>query len=163
MKFFIKGHLTYDSVLKRERIVDEIYFNSTKTYYDILYLHQQQKQYRLNLKTRECVVEPITRPWRDISIPETAQSLGESFIGSGEIHNAGLLIHNWFGKFQTKENQTVRYMLQFTRVACLPVTAAFITENYGATLMHFADIRPGIKDPKVFNIPAECNQSDYFY
>jgi hypothetical protein len=159
----ILARLTYDAVNKRERIIDEIYFNSSKNYYDIIYLHQQHKQFRINLKTRECVVEPITRPWRDMSIPEEAHSLGESFIGSGEIVDAGLLVHNWFGKHQTKTNQTVRYMLQFTRHACLPVSAAFIIENYGATVMHFSNIKPGIKDPSVFNIPPECIQSDYFY
>ena len=158
----MKGHITYDAVLQRERIIDEIYFNSSKNYFDIIYLHKENTQYKLNIKTRECVVESITRPWRNIAIPDDAQSLGESFIGSGEIRNAGLLTCNWFGKFVTKNN-TVRYMLQFTNVACLPVSATFITENYGATVMHFSDIKPGIKNPNVFDIPKECQQNDFFY
>lgn len=81
----MRARLTYDAVFKRERVIDEVYTNSSKEHYDIIYLHQEQKQYKLNLKTRECSIENITRPWRNIAIPESAQSLGQSYIGTGQL------------------------------------------------------------------------------
>ena len=72
------------------------------------------------MKTRECVVEPIKREWRNIGIPETAQSLGESYIGSSQIPWAGLLTNNWFGEYETQSNDTIKYMFQFTNHLCLP-------------------------------------------
>ena len=85
-KYYIRASsYMYDAVNQRERLIDEIYSNSTKESHDILYLHKDQKKYKLNLKTRECTIEPIARPWRDIHIPRNAQSLGESYIGSGQL------------------------------------------------------------------------------
>jgi hypothetical protein len=150
------GHLLYDSVLQRERIIDEVYKNSTREFHDVLYLHKEQKQYKLNLETRVCVVEALTRPWRDMGIPEDAKCLGDSVIGSDDLPNAGLETNNWYGEHKSEKGNNVRYMLQYTNAGCLPVSAVFITESSGTTVLHFTDIKLGIKCPYAFDIPKEC-------
>jgi len=146
---------SYDAIFQRERIIDEIYANDTKEAHDILYLHKQQLKYKLNLKTRECTIEPIARPWRDIHIPYNAQSLGQSYIGSGQLYGAGLLTNEWTGEIYTKNNETLRYILQFTNRYCLPVSAVYMSENSGVTVLRFSDIKLGVC-PFAFEIPKEC-------
>lgn len=95
----IRALLTYDSIYKRERIIDEFTLNQQDDFYDSLYLHNQNIEYRYNFKTKQCTKQALTRPWRDIGIPVNATSLGESYIGSSAVPNANLLTTIWGDKF----------------------------------------------------------------
>ena len=72
----LRGHLAYDSVYKRERIIEESILGSDKEAFDTLYLYNTQIQYVFNLNTRQCQKQPLTRQWRDIGINPNSTSFG---------------------------------------------------------------------------------------
>ena len=88
-KYFMRGIFSYDAVNRRERIIDELMIDESREYYDIIYLHNENKKYVFNLHTRKCEVKNITRPWKEFGIPKNAKRLGDSYIGSPEIPRAG--------------------------------------------------------------------------
>ena len=59
----VRAKITYDSIYKRERVIDEFQLGAQDDFYDTLYLHNQNVQYRYNFKTKICVKEPNTRTW----------------------------------------------------------------------------------------------------
>lgn len=67
--------------------------------YDVVYLHSQQIEYRLNLKSKVCQKQPITRPWIDLGINKNATSLGESYIGSAAVPKGNILATLWKHEF----------------------------------------------------------------
>ncbi len=61
----VRAYLSYDSIYKRERIIEEFQLGNQDDFYDTLYLHNQNVQYRYNFKTKTCVKTPVTRAWYD--------------------------------------------------------------------------------------------------
>lgn len=57
----IRAYLSYDSVYKRERIIDEFTLGSQDDFFDSLYLHNQNVEYKYNFKTKVCVKSALTR------------------------------------------------------------------------------------------------------
>ena len=102
-----RARIGYDSVYKRERIIEEYTLGTDDEVFDVLYLHNVQTEYRFNLKTKECKKQPITRPWRDFGIPQNATFLGESYLGSSAVPNANLLITIWKDSFVDEQGDTV--------------------------------------------------------
>ena len=47
------------------------------------------------MRTKQCVRQPITTPWRNFGIPVNATSYGENYIGSSAVPNANLLTTVW--------------------------------------------------------------------
>ncbi len=41
----------------------------------------KENEYEFNFKTRKCVKNAITRPWRNFGVPPNATFYGESYIG----------------------------------------------------------------------------------
>lgn len=54
--------------------------------------------YRLNLRTRQCNVTGLSRPWHPYGIPPEATFEGEAYIGAS-AQNEGVLVTRWSGKF----------------------------------------------------------------
>jgi hypothetical protein len=67
------------------------------------------------------------------------------------------LTNEWTGELYTKNNETIRYVLQFTSRYCLPVSAVYMSESSGVTVLRFSDIKLGVC-PFAFEIPKECVQ-----
>ena len=57
----LRGHIAYDSIYKRERVIEESILGTDREAYDSLYLYNTQIQYVFNLKTRQCQKQPLTR------------------------------------------------------------------------------------------------------
>jgi hypothetical protein len=70
--FFSRGKIVYDAINQRERVIDEVVLGSDKEFYDVLYLHALQTEFRYSFKTRNCTAQKITRDWRDFRIPDNA-------------------------------------------------------------------------------------------
>ena len=66
------------------------------------------------------------------------------------------MTNDWYGEYDKKDNETIKYMLKFTSRACLPISAVFLSDKTGSTVLHFSDIKLGIWNLHVFDIPKEC-------
>ena len=130
---------------------------SEEDFYDVLYLHNQQIEYRLNLKTKECTKQQITRPWVDFGIPKTAKNIGEAYLGSSAVPNANLLVTSWLNEMTDAKGNKYEYMGTWTYEACLPVSAVVYSKTANVNQhTSFFDITPGIDNPNVFIPPREC-------
>jgi hypothetical protein len=70
--FFSRGKIFYDAINQRERVIDEVILGSDKEFYDVLYLHSLQTEFRYSFKNKTCQVQKTTRDWRDFRIPDDA-------------------------------------------------------------------------------------------
>ena len=59
----IRAHISYDSVYKRERIIEEFRLGQEDDYFDVIRLFNQKIEYVFNLKARNCTKRAITRDW----------------------------------------------------------------------------------------------------
>lgn len=95
--FFRAGRISYDEYAPRFRIIEEEAVGKQVDYYDVLYLHNVGKEYRLNLKTRQCNVTALTRPFRPFGVPPMANFTGEATIGAAGIAGENVVIENFNG------------------------------------------------------------------
>ena len=98
-KFFVRGKLSYDSVYRRERLIDEVEQGGEDNYYESLSLFDSQVEFIYNFKTKNCSRYPITRQWRDFGIRSDARSYGEAYIGSSAFPGTGVLVTIWYVSF----------------------------------------------------------------
>jgi len=144
-------------VYRRERIIEEFQLGKDDNFFDILYLHNQNIQYTFDLKTKQCTKTTVQRPWRDFGIPKNATFLGEGYIGSSAIPNAGILTDLWTDEFTDQKGNKVEYVGVWTYEGCLPVNIAYYSEAEKLnTHSFFFDISPGIENPNVFTPRPEC-------
>ena len=100
-RFLVRGRLSYDSVYRRERLVEEVDVSRHDDYYEILALFDSQIEYIYNFRARNCTRRPLTRAWRDFGIRPNATSFGEAYGGSSSVPGAGVLVTLWFVDFLT--------------------------------------------------------------
>ena len=148
-KELIRGRLSYDGIFQRERIIEERRLGSDDEYFDVLYLHNVNTEYRLNLKTKNCTRQPITRPWVDFGILPTAKNVGESYIGSSAVEHAHVLVTSWVDEFTDNKGDKFEHLSSWTYEACLPVSSVLFSQTANIN-MHTSlfDITPGKKSFK---------------
>merc|ERR1712087_701413 len=67
--------------------IEELDFSSGREFYDTIYLFSENKEYKLELKSRKCNVSVITRPFMPAGIPQEGRYVGESVVGPVTIAN----------------------------------------------------------------------------
>ncbi len=154
------GKIFYDAVYKRVRTVSEFQEGKEEDAFDVLRLHAQKVEYIYDFNTKKCTKQPLTREWRDFGIPNNAKSIGESYIGSSGIPNAGVLTTVWEDEFKGQDGRIMYWIGHWTYEACLPIELELYEKT---TLFHkglashdrFFNILPGVS-PDAFNLRKEC-------
>ena len=95
------------------------------------------------MRTRQCQVQPISRPWRNFAVPANATFFAENYIGSSAVPNANLLTSTWGFNVTDSQGNQGRYMGTWTIEACLPVAITVVFQDH-AVHSQFFDITPGI-------------------
>ncbi|XP_078672259.1 mammalian ependymin-related protein 1-like [Branchiostoma floridae x Branchiostoma belcheri] len=152
-RFYERARISYDAINRRVRIIEEVNIKEQRDFFDVLFLHEVGKEYKFNLRTKECAVSAIAEQFRPFEVPPNATSFGESYIGTGAFPGEGVLITLWGGE---AEQPAGRYMATFTNSGCVPVEDGFCTERFGCVHTAFYDVVAGISDPNVFIPPREC-------
>lgn len=62
-------------------------------------ISEQGKEYRLNLRTKQCNVSTLTRPFRYIGVPPDAKFVFEATIGAAGVAGESLVVETFVGKF----------------------------------------------------------------
>ncbi|CAF4092353.1 unnamed protein product [Adineta steineri] len=70
----------------------DLVVGTTETYYDIITFYDAKLVFIVNMKNGECSRSTFDQPWTDFAIQSDATSLGETYIGSSTIHDAGLFV-----------------------------------------------------------------------
>jgi hypothetical protein len=155
-----RGALAYDAKYQRMRTIEEFQIGREEDAFDTLRLYAQNIEYRYSFKEKTCKKLPLTREWRNFGIPSNAKSIGEFYIGSSGVPNAGVLTTMWEDEFQSRENKTMYYLGVFTYEACLPVKIEVYErpDRKSKGLAYhdvFFDIIPGTR-PDAFVPRKEC-------
>ena len=62
----------------------------------------QGKEYKLNLKTRQCNVTDLMRPFRPFGLPPFAKFLFEATIGAASVPGEHTIVQSWGGEFENR-------------------------------------------------------------
>ena len=103
------------------RVVDEFQLGKEKDAFDLLVLHSENVEYAYNFNTKECKKYPLRREWRDFRIPSDAKNIGEFYLGSSGIPNAGLLTTMFEKEYTDSKGKNIYYIGEWTYAACLPI------------------------------------------
>ncbi|XP_063425525.1 mammalian ependymin-related protein 1-like [Mytilus trossulus] len=144
--------LSYDETNRRAREIEEVQFGQDREYYDVLYLHNIGKEYRLNLKTRKCNVTSLLRPFRPYGVPPNAQFDGSATIGAAGVPGESLVVENW-----SLTDGNDKFYGMVSSPDCVPIEYAFYSQESSLITTTFFDINVGITDPNVFIPPSECS------
>ncbi|KAL4237794.1 Mammalian ependymin-related protein 1 [Mactra antiquata] len=152
-KFMEYSRLVYDEVNRRERSTEEIQAGTERDYYDVLTLHNENREYRLNLKTKKCNVTTVNHPFRVKGVPEGAKFLFEAEVGAASIPFEHLTSITFGGEY-TEDH--VKYISTVTFPDCVPILDNYYNDVVKYVESRYFDIKAGITDPMAFIPPSEC-------
>ncbi|KAL4237799.1 Mammalian ependymin-related protein 1 [Mactra antiquata] len=155
-QYFERASHSYDEVNRRTRSIEEREVGKERDYYDTLHLHNVGMEYRLNLRTKQCNVTKLTRPFRYIGVPDNAHFLFEAEIGAAQVPDEHLTAKTFDGKFEDGAS----YVVTVTSPDCIPIALDVHHNDSSNEWFHerYFDVKLGIDDPAVFIPPSECNQ-----
>lgn len=87
----------------------------------------QGKEYKINLKTRQCNVTALTRPFRPFGVPREAKFDGEATIGAAGVPGESLTVVNFNGTFAEGD----RFFGVVTYPDCIPIETGFFSKDTG--------------------------------
>merc|ERR1712110_89336 len=147
------AEISYDETNKRVREIEKEMEGSNVTAYDVLYLHNVNEEYRIDLKTKNCTKHPLSRPFIPFGMPDGAHYVGAANVGPVNIPDEHATVIIFEG---VDEQEKARYFGEVTAPDCIPVSTSFITNRTGFVHTQFFDITGGIPDPTVFIPPSNC-------
>lgn len=119
---------------------------------------KEGKLYVVDLQSDKCYQKKLKRPFRKACVPDSAQKLGAFYMGAGDNKVDAVAY-----KAQVKtEHYKLDVSLSVTEQGCIPLGETVVGVARGVPLMEtvgFVNIEPGIKDPSVFDIPKECEET----
>ncbi|KAK7096296.1 ependymin-related protein 1-like [Littorina saxatilis] len=116
------------------------------------------KLYVVDLKTDKCYTKKLDRPFRKACIPDSAKDTGSFSLGAGD---ASLKTRGYNLELRSQKYQ-LDFKLSVTEEGCIPVSELVTGVARGVPFMEtvgFVNIKPGIKDPAVFDVPEECEET----
>ncbi|XP_060072819.1 uncharacterized protein LOC132552649 [Ylistrum balloti] len=146
----------YDGSSGRERNIAEIEDGSDREFFDILSLFNENKRYMINMKTRQCNVSSINRPFRHRGVPPNAQFTNAFTLGSVALPGQGLSVQSFianvtFGTFHEE------YFGLVTSPGCVPINNYYYNPSEQTkSVVAYYDLTVGISDPMIFVPPPEC-------
>ncbi|XP_035826505.1 mammalian ependymin-related protein 1-like [Aplysia californica] len=124
------------------------------TYNKLLYFTcTQNKEYKINLKARNCTVGALTRPFIHFGIPPDAKYTGTANVGPVNIPDEHATVILFEG---TDRESGGFYYGEVTSPDCVPVASGYYSNQTGYLHTSFYDITGGIPDPSVFIPPSNC-------
>merc|ERR1711879_919330 len=140
------AEISYDATNRRVREVEYLEEGSTRMFYDVLYLHNVNKEYKIDLKNKNCTVGSLTRPFRPFGIPPEANYTGSANVGPVNIPDEHATIVLFEGR---NEREGFYFYGEVTAPDCIPVANGFYSNKTGYEHTDFFDITGGIPDPTV--------------
>ncbi|XP_076443031.1 mammalian ependymin-related protein 1-like [Babylonia areolata] len=150
--FTQKAKISYDGLNKRVREVEELELGKDREFYDVLYLFQNNREYRVNLKDKKCNTTTLSRPFIPAGVPPGAHYNGQAVVGPVNIPNEHISVI----RFEGRSDEGNPMFGTVTTPDCLPVNGGFYSNRTGYVFRQYYDVTIGIPDPTVFDIPMEC-------
>ncbi|KAH3845973.1 mammalian ependymin-related protein 1-like [Dreissena polymorpha] len=151
--FYERADFFYDEIMRRTRTIEKIDNGKERDFFDILRLHNENKEYTVNLRTKKCNVTGISFPWRAVGVPPDAKFIFEAEIGAAGIPAEHLTAVIFGGNF-TQDH--VSYTTTVTFPDCVPIGDNYYNDVTGFIETRYFGITLGISDPEVFFPPSIC-------
>ncbi|XP_071334145.1 ependymin-like 1 isoform X1 [Trachinotus anak] len=186
-KVWAYAQYLYDALGQRLRLKEiGTYENKTFTY-DVLLLYREATMYEIVKHNRTCKKKPLKGDFYPLGIPKTASLLGQAVVGSSSGPGEGLLVNTWTGDQPDKGGERAcnvkvyslsigqchfintvvfisvppgKFMITYTEFGCIPVSAAFHTEQFGWMVLSYFNNVVGISDPGELNPPDFCPDTE---
>ncbi|MEQ2192956.1 hypothetical protein XENOCAPTIV_020548, partial [Xenoophorus captivus] len=113
--------------------------------------------YEIHEHNRTCKKSPLKVEFQPLGIPKNASLLGQVVVGSSSGPGQGLLVNTWVGELPDKSG---KYMATVTEFACIPVSSAYHTKEFGWMVTSFFNNIIGIEDPNRLNPPSFCTDAE---
>jgi len=146
----VRGAIAYDETQRREREFEDIDIAGKKMAFDILRLHEQNIEYRVDRSTKKCNITTPRRPFFPIGVPPDAKFIGEGVIGAAGIPGEAVTVATFGG-----QNEGGEYFVSVTYPDCFPVASGYKSSN-NSDFTSYYDLQAGISDPDLFFPPREC-------
>merc|ERR1712002_272209 len=150
-KFLVKDAIAYDESMRRIAELEDFDIAGNHTYYHKLKLYNENKEYTVNLKTRNCTVGPPHPNFHPWGVMPGSKFEAEAVIGAAGVPGESVNV----ATFTNKEGNDT-FMISVTEPSCFPVSYKEFTTQRGLEVRDFYDCKEGIADPTVFFVPKEC-------
>merc|ERR1711963_739306 len=149
-QLFIQGKIAFDEPNMRTAEYEDFNIGKNESYYYKLKLYKEKKEYRLDLKTRNCTVyQP--RPFHPWGIIPGAKLERQQVIGASGVVGESVNI----AVFSQAYGNDTFYMV-VSEPHCFPIHYADKSGDRPLDVRDFYDCQEGIRTPEIFNIPKEC-------
>ncbi|XP_071110484.1 ependymin-related protein 1-like [Haliotis cracherodii] len=125
----------------------------------VIYDYKQKTGYRIDTVARTCTIFRLKGQFKDqesVCVPNGAVPLGPLFLGYGETRlNSKAYTYNSTNADGKHQNVVAVVTVR----ECFPVISTITTTGEGGNTLEalgYNDVRPGIRDLTVFNIPSYC-------
>merc|ERR1711910_36894 len=131
------------------------FHDANRTVYRKLKLYNENKEYSLNLKTRNCTVYPPRHHWHPYGAPPDAKLVFDATLGAVGVTGEYVVAAVFESSFG---NDT--FSVTVSEPHCFPIHSKY--EGVGRNGTRELDVRDwydgveGIDDPDIFSIPDEC-------
>jgi len=155
-QFYVRGAMAYDEANRRISEFEDETYAGNRTVYRKLKMWNTNKEYIVDLKTKNCTVVPVRGPWHTYGAPSDAKLVFDATIGAVGIPNEHFMVAVF-------ESQQANYTFSVTvsEPSCYPIhTQLTKIGKDGKSEMEvrdFYDGREGVKNPHEFDIPIECH------
>nr|KAG5707265.1 hypothetical protein BaRGS_000039 [Batillaria attramentaria] len=116
---------------------------------------EEGQLYVVDLLNDKCYKKKLDEPFRAACVPDKAKSVGSFYYGAGD---AKLEAVGYSLGINTKKYK-MEFEIAVTREGCVPIGESVFGVARGVPFMEnvgFVDIKPGISDPSVFDVPSQC-------
>ncbi|XP_041378025.1 ependymin-related protein 1-like [Gigantopelta aegis] len=123
-------------------------------------VRRKKTLYLVDLNTKKCHKSRIDKPFklRKRCIPKNATCTGPFYVGSGN----NKVQFNTFNTIKRGSNKTYLNVSASVTEKCIPLSETFFGRVSGQRIVEtirYYDVRVGIKDSSVFDVPRLCNST----
>jgi hypothetical protein len=146
----VRVAMAFDEVGKRIVELEDFDIAGNHSYYHRLKLYAENKEYSVDLKTRNCTVYPPRRPFHPYGVMPGAKFMAEATIGAAGVVGESVTVAD----FESKDgNET--FTMAVSEPSCFPIHHAEFG-HHGLEITNFYDAKEGISDPTIWLPPKEC-------
>eukprot|EP00105_Crassostrea_gigas_P001650 XP_011413900.1 PREDICTED: mammalian ependymin-related protein 1 [Crassostrea gigas] len=147
-----RRRLSYDARNRRERRVETVEKGSNKTFYDELILWNENKMYKLDLKTRICNTTVPHRGWIPRGTHPGDKFLSTNLVGASGYPKEKLTVL----QFVSNKTDGMKHTI-VSSPDCIPIRTTIFREQE-IEISTYYDLSIGISDTKIWTPPKECVQ-----